>query len=293
MARIRGELARAAWAALIICTAAPVPSDAQTVNNCGVAGRTATFNFGGGFSHDFGSGAKYFSYPSVSSDVRRVFRDEFCATVAQVESWLAGHGWPPFAPRFRVFVSNNYDTSQSLIPAALNRRGRMEFPAFHVATGEAPLVHELMHVYQPNGNRMLAEGLAVYAQHELGKPAYPNYGADLDDMVRRVGCFHSLESVDLFSIVRFDMVATPAPLRLRVRRDIIGEDGGTYYLAGSFVKFLIETQGMLKFRDLYVLTPLVPMQRNGGSAERWSEIYGVSLETLKSQWKTRIGTLNC
>ena len=157
----------------------------------------------------------------------------------------------------------------------------MEFPAFHVATGEAPLVHELMHVYQPNGNRMLAEGLAVYAQHELGKPAYPNYGADLDDMVRRVGCFHSLESVDLFSIVRFDMVATPAPLRLRVRRDIIGEDGGTYYLAGSFVKFLIETQGMLKFRDLYVLTPLVPMQRNGGSAERWSEIYGVSLETLR------------
>jgi hypothetical protein len=33
----------------------------------------------------------------------------------------------------------------------------MEFPAWRVMAGEAAIMHELVHVYFPNGNRLLAE----------------------------------------------------------------------------------------------------------------------------------------
>ncbi len=40
----------------------------------------------------------------------------------------------------------------------------MEFPAWRVNAGKAAILHELAHVFFPNGNRFLAEGLAVYLQ---------------------------------------------------------------------------------------------------------------------------------
>jgi hypothetical protein len=55
-------------------------------------------------------------------------------------------------------------------------------------------------------------------------------------------------------------------------------------IAGSFVKFLIEQYGMEKFRALYALTPLVPMQRNAGAAERWQAIYDQTFESLTEVW---------
>ncbi len=51
-----------------------------------------------------------------------------------------------------------------------------EFPANRVAAGEAAVAHELVHVFFPNANRMLAEGLAVHLHQCVApNPAFPNF----------------------------------------------------------------------------------------------------------------------
>ena len=44
----------------------------------------------------------------------------------------------------------------------------MEFPAWRVLARKAAILHELVHVFFPSGNRFLAEGLAVHLQAEIG-----------------------------------------------------------------------------------------------------------------------------
>lgn len=159
--------------------------------------------------------------------------------------------------------------SMALIPAWRGQRGQMIFGTKRVQAGEAATVHEMIHVYAPNANRFLAEGLAVYA-HDLlgGPPAHPNFGKNLDQLAVR-----SASRELTFALER---VATPAPLE-ETSKD-------AYAIAGSFVKFLIEQYGMEQFRALYALTPLMPMQRNAGAADRWQTIYGQSLESLTDGW---------
>jgi hypothetical protein len=152
----------------------------------------------------------------------------------------------------------------------------------------------------PNGNRFLAEGLAVYLQAEVGgNPAFPNFGTPLHELARELtgrmlperaqGDAKSLQKLRLPDL---DRIATPSPLRLRVGRILHDNTPGgqayLYPLAGSFVQFLIETHGTGRFRALYERTPLVPFERNCGSPGRWQEVYGLSLADLELQWKSLI-----
>ena len=162
----------------------------------------------------------------------------------------------------------------------------MEFPAFRVASGEANVLHELVHVYFPNANRMLAEGLAVHLQQEIGANlSYPNFGEDLHRLARselEANLKLKLRDVHLDTLAQ---ITTPSRLMCRIGRSTV--DGAwPYILAGSFVRFLIESHGLEKFHNLYLKTPLVPLQRNEGSPGRWREIYGFSLADLELQWKS-------
>ena len=90
----------------------------------------------------------------------------------------------------------------------------MEFPAYRVAVEEAPVLHELTHVYFPNSNRFLAEGIAVYMQHEHGTSiAYPDFGTDLDLILKEE--FGSL--LGQLRVAKLDQITTPMNLLLRVR----------------------------------------------------------------------------
>jgi len=131
----------------------------------------------------------------------------------------------------------------------------------------------MIHVYAPNANRFLAEGLAVYG-HDLlgGPPAYPNFGKSLDDIAGR--------SVNRELAMALERTPTPNPL------EAISKEGEA--IAGSFVKFLIERHGMDKFRALYALTPLAPMQRDPGEPPRWQQIYGESFEAMVDVWLTAL-----
>jgi hypothetical protein len=257
----------------------------------------ATFHFDG-----FVDGV---AYPSLSPAQQDIFKADFFREVASLNNWAHREGWLPSPPAdFQIFVSDEYKISKSLIPAALGHRGRMEFPAWKAIAGEAAIAHELVHVYFPNGNRLLAEGLAIYLQDKIGgNPAFPNFGVPLHDMVRELaremipefinGAPRSLEAIHVSDL---DKIATPSPLRLRIGRYLYDNtpsgQAHIYPLAGSFVQFLIERHGMVRFRDLFARTPLVPLERDAGSPARWFDAYGLSLAELELQWKSVIASLH-
>src|SRR5262249_60843888 len=80
----------------------------------------------------------------------------------------------------RIHVSGAYRISRALVPAYLGNRGFMEMPLRRARDNSGALLHEIVHIYAPNRNRFLAEGLAVYLHTRLaGNAALPNWRADL------------------------------------------------------------------------------------------------------------------
>jgi hypothetical protein len=234
------------------------------------------------------------------------FKLNFCRELARLEAWAADVGWPADrVPELHVVVSDRFKISKSLVPVWSGRAGHMEFPVWRVKTGKAAIMHELVHVFFPNGNRFLAEGLAIYLQAAIGgNPAFPNFGRPLHgvaqeclaDMPRETAntADPGLEHIHLAEL---DAIATPGPLTLRVGREVYGEDkrgqAFIYPLAGSFVQFLVETRGLETFRALYMQTPLVPLSQNAGAPQRWSSAYAVGLAELESEWKSMISPPSC
>jgi hypothetical protein len=176
----------------------------------------------------------------------------------------------------------------------------MEFPAWKVVAGEAPIMHELAHVYFPNGNRFVAEALAIYLQATLGSnPAFPNFGRNLHELARElllkmVPEFARRDSASLekLRLAELDKIATPSSLRLRVGLILYQDDPSgqayIYALVGSFAQFLIDTHGIDRFHALYNLTPLKPFERDAGSPDRWRDVYGAPLGELETGWKRNI-----
>jgi hypothetical protein len=290
----------------------------------------ARFDFGGRIDQD--------SFPCVSSERQSKFQSDFLSQFKKVHNQLAKYKWlspdAPLPPRitsgpyrpptdFHVFVSDAYDLSRSLVPSWFGRRGWMEFPAHRVVVGEATIAHELVHVLFPNGNRMLAEGLAVYLQYKLFPrlQVYPNYGEPLEEVVRdflsttfKENASDALWSVDLEGL---ESISTPDDLFMRIgARPYIGGDPARtdsppdphetkfiYAVVGSFVEFLlenpIEENDLLtesNFGALYQSTPLRPLERDSGAPDRWKKFYkskngqhgttSYSFKDLDLLWKT-------
>ena len=175
----------------------------------------------------------------------------------------------------RIDVDSRYRLPRALIPAWSGKRGVIEFPTDRVNRGTATTVHELVHVFAPNQNRLLAEGLAVYLHEKLhGNSAFPNFSRPLNVAAR--------EDAAKIRIGALDDVATPAPLHTSKACD----EQVCYLAAGSFVKFLIERYGMERFRQLYALTPLKPGEHgNSGARERYTNIYAKDRDLLESEWR--------
>jgi hypothetical protein len=136
-------------------------------------------------------------------------------------------------------------------------------PLRRVRDNSGALLHEIVHVYAPNENRFLAEGLAVYLHTKLaGNPALPNFGEDLGRTAgRRLWVVSSLAALN--------DVRTPRPLgtgREEMPADV---------LAGSFVEFLIEKRGLELFRRLY-------------ETSDYENVYGKSLATLEKEWRASL-----
>src|SRR5262245_17866939 len=209
-----------------------------------------------------------FNFSGVRPTAMAPFQSEMQRARAKVRAW-----WGPIEGPISIQTDTERVLSMALIPAWRGERGQMIFGAKRVNAGEAATVHEMIHVYAPNANRFLAEGLAVFG-HDLlgGPPAYPNFGKSLDDIAG-----HSANR-DL--AIALERIPTPNPL------ESVSKEGEA--IAGSLVKFLIERHGLDKFRALYDLTPLAPMQRNPGESARWQQIYGESFEAIVDAWLTTL-----
>jgi hypothetical protein len=173
---------------------------------------------------------------------------------------------------------------------------------FHIRRDDrkAAILHELVHVFFPNGNRFLAEGLAVHLQDSLGgNPAFPNFGKPLhrnvcELLLEKTPPTSSEDPLGLGEVhlAELDLIPTPNPLTLRVGAEIYGEDkrgqAFVYPIAGSFVQFLLETRGIERFRSLYTQTQLLPLVLNAGSLDRWSDVYCMTFADLENEWKSMI-----
>jgi hypothetical protein len=299
------------------------------------AGSSTAFEFGGDLlaKFDFGGRFNGDSYPSVSPAQQAKFQADFLAQVAKVLDQLHDYRWlardaplpprvtsGPYRPRtdFHVSVSEMYGKSRSLVPAWSGQRGWMEFPAYRVAGGDASIAHELTHVLFPNGNRMLAEGLAIYIQNKVSPlPVYPNFGEPLEDLVDVYLSTFEEEATDMLwnmNLDAFEQISTPDELGLRLGDVMIGAQPGlglkegdddppaeqtktVYVVAGSLVEFLIDNpvgDPLLtkeNFGALYNSTPLRPFERGCGDRARWQAHYQgkgkpYSFTDISLLWKT-------
>src|SRR5436190_20394621 len=201
---------------------------------------------------------------------RERFVKAFYQEMARLKQWAWTEHWlPERPPELHVIISEQFRISRSLVPAWHGQSGHMEFPSWRVTAGEPAIAHELAHVFFPNANRFLAEGLAVCLQAKIGgNPAFPNFGTALHVLARE-----RLEQMlprfvrgeptplDHLHLAELDKIATPAPLELTVGQSFYGQEprgqAHIYPLVGSFTQFLIETRGLDRFRALYMMTPLV------------------------------------
>ena len=163
----------------------------------------------------------------------------------------------------RIHVDASYRISRALVPGHFGNRGFVEMPLRVVQSQNGALLHEIVHVYAPNGNRFLAEGLAVYLHQQLaGNRAFPNFGRNLD--AEALGWLPRLESLE-----RLNDVRTPTPL------GSVLSERGAYVIAGSFVGFLIGKYGLPDFRNLY-----------GTGA--YDIVYAKSLPALEQEWRATL-----
>ena len=201
----------------------------------------------------------------------RIERDQLARDLRTAADKVCNWWGPTFSGRLTVDVLEEDRPSMALIPAWRGNLGHMFLPAAMVRSGNAATVHEVVHLFAPNANRFLAEGLAVYA-HDLlnGPPAFPNFGRDLMIEARRYA--------DWADIAALERLPTPTVLLKKEQR-------AAYVVAGAFVRYLVDRFGMEKFRKLYAMTPLVPGQRNAGDPARWVEVYGRTVEDLAEDWR--------
>jgi hypothetical protein len=238
------------------------------------------------------------SAQSLSALERGRFIADFGNAVESLQGWSLDQVWVPAVPQnLQIRVSPQFRISRALVPMWEGRNGTIEFPARRVVAGQAAIVHELTHVFFPNGNRLLAEGLAIYLQARLGRnPTFPNFSQPLHEAACNrlydvLPAFRSDDTavLDEFHLVRLDAIPTPNPLTLEIGGRFCGEDKDgqvtLYCLAGSFIQFLIDAYGLAHFQRLYAGTPLRVGELDAGSAKRWLEVYDRSLPDLEARWK--------
>ena len=193
----------------------------------------------------------------VSNDLTLVEAEQYCHYAIGERKKVEGLLGTTWTKTIHIDVDDRYKISRAL---TTRTRGFMEMPLNGVRAQRGALLHEIVHVYAPNTNRFLAEGLAVYLQQQLGgNPAFPNFGKDLRELARtRLSELNSLEPLN--------NVRTPRPLRT------VMQEQTAYILAGSFVGFLIDNYGFGMFRNLYEV----------GS---YDSVYGKNLTALETEWR--------
>ena len=199
----------------------------------------------------------------LSDELTPAEAEAYCRYAVQERQKVEAFWGATWSEPIRIHVSSAYRISRALVPGHLGNRGFLEMPLRRVRENTGALLHEIVHIYAPNTNRFLAEGLAVYLHTKLaGNPAFPNFGEDLRRLAVRG--LSGVGSLDALNDVR-----TPRPL------GTIMEEKTAYILAGSFVGFVIERYGLASFRGVY-------------ETGNYEQVHGKSLRTLEQEWRVSL-----
>ena len=200
----------------------------------------------------------------LSSELTSQEADAYCRYATgereKVEA-LWGASWKE---PIRIHVDSSYKISRALIPGYQGNRGFMEMPLQRVRNNDGALLHEIVHIYAPNNNRFLAEGLAVYLQANIGgNRAFPSFSDNLNVLARR-------RFPEVNSLASLNTGGTTRPW------SIAGDERTTaYILGGAFVGFLIDRNGLPRFKNLY-------------ETGDYDNVYGKSLEILEKEWRSAL-----
>jgi hypothetical protein len=196
----------------------------------------------------------------VSDELSAMEAEEYCRYAMSEREKVEGFWGPTWKETIHIHVSSSYRISKAL---NTKTRGFLEMPLARVREKTSAILHEIVHIYAPNKNRFLAEGLAVYLQDKMGgNPAFPNFGKGLRALVR-----DSLSGVS--SLERLNNVTSPRPL------STVLHERSAYVLAGGFVGFLIAKYGVAMFRNLY-------------ETGNYEKVYGKSLSALEEEWRSEV-----
>lgn len=194
-----------------------------------------------------------------------------------IESWgrLSEYWNQNFNGNIKVIISAKIKKVTALTSFWNGRGSKIYIPLNVVAKNQTPTINTLTQLVLPNGNRFLAEGLAVYLESEMGPHrSYPNFGKNLEESITPFLGKVNLKKLD----------ATPTPFRINKRIKL--SEKQALLTAGSFVSYLIIEYGQEPFKKLYEMTPMTQKKILKYSQERYKKIYDKSLTDLEKDWKT-------
>ena len=146
-------------------------------------------------------------------------------------------------------------------------------PLWHIRNRKAVVIHEVSHVVaaRHEDNSFFSEGLAVFLQDR--------FGGDSD------GLTHYQEPPNLSLdalIVKYRHRLIPLK-SLSLGNEVFAENGApeqrklAYLEAGSFIKYLYETYGVWRLRELYDSRTL-----------NYDRVYGRSIQELEADWRNHV-----
>jgi hypothetical protein len=231
-----------------------------------------------------------FQIRDVSQKVKQKFRQEFSRRKRTLERYLTSTNFTQlFSGNIRVEVFHYMPpVSEGLLPGWEGNRGYLKFAALRAKDGTAAITHELTHVHAPNQVRFLAEGFAVYVEEMIGNiDVYPTFGDSIEGLVKNHAALNSVR-LDLFDAVstqRGHLLGDNVGLQSAIS-DARDRQNYSYLVSGSFVKFLVESYGLIKFKAFYNLTPLTPGVATAADPNRYSGVFGKSLTALETEWRS-------
>lgn len=196
----------------------------------------------------------------TSDELTALEEEDYCRYAASERDKVELFWGPTWKGPIHIRVHSSYRISRALTTGV---GGFMEMPLTRVREKTSAVLHEIVHIYAPNKNRFLAEGLAVYLQDKLGgNRAFPNFGKNLQTLARdKLSGVNSLEPLN--------NVTFPRPLRT------VMDERSAYILAGAFVGFLIEKYGLAMFRTLY-------------ETASYEKVYAKPLPALEEEWRVEV-----
>jgi hypothetical protein len=235
------------------------------------------------------------------ADATKQFKNDFYLRKETLEQYLTSTNFTKlFSGKFEVEVFKKQLHSEALLFVWDGHPGHIYFPPHRVKERTAAILHEIAHVHAPNAVRYLAEGYPAYLEEKMGDiNAYPTEGSRIECQIRTYNRLHR-SALAAVKLDLFDRVPTQRTVFLGDKMGLepafpANDDGErhrrgySYLVSASFVKFLIHSRGQDKFKALYDLTPLIPMETRQADPGRYQAIYGKSLGDLQTEWRAWFG----